>query len=54
MSSTHHERPAGVARLFQTTEDDVSAASSEARDVLSEYPVGSQLLHHPQELEPQS
>jgi hypothetical protein len=54
MTSTHHERPAGVARRCQAIEHRVCASSAESRDVLSEYPSGSQLLHDPQELEPQS
>jgi hypothetical protein len=54
MASTHHERPAGVARRCQAIEHRVCASSAESRDVLSEYPSGSQLLHDPQVLEPQS
>jgi hypothetical protein len=53
MASTHHERPAGVARRFQVTEHPVSAVSSEPRDVLNEYPTGSQLAHDPVHFSPQ-
>jgi hypothetical protein len=53
MASTHHERPAGVARRFQVTEHPVRAVSSEPRDVLNEYPTGSQLAHDPVHFSPQ-
>jgi hypothetical protein len=40
MDSTHHARPTGVACLFHSSENPVSAASSEARHVLSSSPTG--------------
>ena len=43
MDSTHHERPAGVARSFQLGEHPVSPASSEVRAVLSACPYRSDL-----------
>jgi hypothetical protein len=54
MSSTHHQRPAGVTSGLQVSENPVSAVSSEARDVLNENPLGSQLSHQPRELAPES
>lgn len=45
--SSHHERPRGVSRLDQHVVNPVIASSSEARDVLSESPTGSQLPHDP-------
>jgi hypothetical protein len=53
MASTHHERPAGVSRRFQVTEHPVRAVSSEPKDVLNEYPTGSQLAHDPVHFSPQ-
>jgi hypothetical protein len=38
IASTNHERPAGVAELFQCSEDGVSAASSEISAVLKSEP----------------
>jgi hypothetical protein len=38
MDSTHHERPAGVAKRFQVSEHFVSRCSSKARDVLNDNP----------------
>ena len=38
MDSTHHERPAGVAKRFQVSEDFVSRCSAQARDVLNDAP----------------
>lgn len=51
--STHHERPAGVARRVQIREHLVRCCSAEARDVLSQHPSGSKLAHHPCEFGPQ-
>jgi hypothetical protein len=48
VTSTHHERPAGVASLLQPAKDDVSASTAESRDVLNENPIGSHLLHDAQ------
>jgi hypothetical protein len=53
MSSSHHERPCGVACFFQITEHPVRSASAQARDILSEHPTGSALTHEPEHLEPQ-
>ena len=38
MGSTHHERPAGVARCFQAAEHPVRAANAECRDILNDKP----------------
>ncbi len=54
MASTHHERPAGVARRCRAIEHRVCSSSAERRHVLNECPRGSHLAHDPQELEPQS
>jgi hypothetical protein len=59
--STHHERPAGVARRFQVLEHLVGcsnsrllkAASSDARHVLSNDPTGSEFANESGELGPQ-
>lgn len=54
MDSTHHERPDGVARLFQRIVYAVVSASSQARDILKENPTGSHFAHQPQGVEEQS
>jgi hypothetical protein len=36
VSSTHHERPAGVARRFQVAENDICAATPQRRHVLDD------------------
>jgi hypothetical protein len=54
VTSTHHERPSGVACLVQIVKDPVSALSSEARHVLNEAPSGSHTSHQPGELRPES
>ena len=53
MGSTHHQRPAGVARRFQSGEHPVRAVDAQRRDVLSDYPIGSAFLDQPQHLEPE-
>ena len=54
MDSTHHERPAGVAERVQVSEHLVRSESSEARDVLSEYPIWSHFAHDPSHFVPQT
>lgn len=54
MTSTHHERPAGVARLLQVIEDSVCASSSESRYVLSKDPTWSELADDVDELAPEA
>ena len=54
MSSTHHERPAGVTLRFQVSEDGIRAASAERRDVLSEHPIGSAQGDDPSHFPPQA
>lgn len=51
--STHHERPSGVARLLQISDDAVGPESSESRHVLSDDPMGSHFSHQPEELRPE-
>jgi hypothetical protein len=51
--STHHERPAGVACCFQVLDDFVSRESSDARDVLSNDPTGSELADESGEVRPE-
>ena len=43
VSSTNHERPAGVAECFQRSEDGVSASSSEISAVLKSEPTRAAL-----------
>jgi len=54
MSSTHHERPAGVACRLQVGEHPVSASSSKARYILSEDPRRSELGDDSGELKEES
>lgn len=54
MDSTHHERPSGVACSFQVGEDDVSPATAESRDILSDDPTRSDFLDEPEHLFPES
>jgi hypothetical protein len=54
MSSTHHERPSGVAERLQVSENPVRACSPQTRHVLSQYPSGSQLRHQPGKLSPET
>jgi hypothetical protein len=53
MDSTHHDRPAGVAKRFQVSEHLVSRCSAQARDVLNDNPRGSCLLDDSCELRPE-
>ena len=54
MDSTHHQRPAGVARSLQVTQDPVRAAASQARDVLSHHPMRSKLGDEARHVGPQA
>ena len=54
VSSTHHERRAGVPAFLQRSEHFIRAPSAESRDVLKQYPTGSHLRHDPQKLPKQT
>jgi hypothetical protein len=54
VSSTHHERPAGVARRLQVAEDDICAATAQSRHVLDEHPAWAELADNAGELPPES
>ena len=54
VSSTHHERPAGVARRFQITEDDICAATAQSRHVLDEHPAWLEFADEAGELAPEA
>ena len=53
MGSTHHERPAGVARRLQLRHEPVRSAKAQAKYVLNQHPTGSALPHQPQHVPPQ-
>ncbi len=54
MGSTHHERPAGVARRFQPGEDPVRAANAQCRDVLNQHPSRAAFADEAQHVLPQA
>jgi hypothetical protein len=54
MSSTHHERPAGVVRRLQVAEDDICAATAQSRYVLDEHPAWPELADDAGELAPEA
>lgn len=43
VTSTHHDRPSGVADFFQFTENAVDASTSDARNILKRIPARSKL-----------
>ena len=53
MGSTHHERPAGVARSLQPGKDGVCAANAQCSDVLNQHPIRLALPHDPQHVVPE-
>lgn len=53
VSSTHHERPAGVARRLQIAEDDICAATAQSRHVLDEHPAWTELADDAGEFVPE-
>jgi hypothetical protein len=54
VSSTHHERPCGVARRFQVAEHGICAATAQSRHVLDEHPAWPKLADDPGEFAPES
>ncbi len=54
MGSTHHERPAGVARSLQPGKHPVRTANAQRRDVLNHHPTRSALAHEAELVLPQA
>lgn len=54
VSSTHHERPAGVARRFQIAEDDICPATAQRRHVLDEHPAWPEFADDAGDLPPEA
>ncbi len=54
VTSTHHERPAGVAERFQVTEDGICAATAQSRHVFDEHPPWAEFTEDPGKLAPES
>src|SRR5262249_21069848 len=54
VSSTHHERPAGVARRLQVPEHGIRAATAQSRHVLDEHPAWSELADDAGEFPPEA
>jgi hypothetical protein len=54
MSSTHHERPAGVARRLQVAEHGICAATAQSRHVLDEHVAWPELANDASELAPEA
>jgi hypothetical protein len=54
VSSTHHERPAGVACRLQVPEDGISAATAQSRHVLDEHPAWTELADDAGKLPPEA
>ena len=52
--STHHGRPCGVPKPLQVRENLVAAESAEARNILNEYPTGSEPGDNAAHLEPEA
>jgi hypothetical protein len=53
VSSTHHERPAGVARRLQVSKDGICPATAQSRHVLDEHPAWSELADDAGKLPPE-
>jgi hypothetical protein len=54
VSSTHHERPAGVARRLQVAEDGICTATAQSRHVLDEHPAWTEFADDAGELPPEA
>jgi hypothetical protein len=54
VASTHHERPAGVARRLQVAEDGIRAATAQSRHVLDEHPAWAEFADDAGELAPEA
>jgi len=52
--SAHHDRPDGVACRFQVSDNEVRAASSESRNVLSEHPTRHEFTDDAEHFTPQA